>query len=101
MKTLIKSTHFAIYILLTCVLCVGCGLKSDIESVNYKRMALDSLQVEFSNVSKMHDKHCDIFKIYNTKKDIDKMMEHHDSCRYYLRRMIETNNEIMRVRYAR
>ena len=102
MKQIIKRAHFVIYILLTCVLCGGCGLKGDIKAVEYKNNTIDSLQLEFEKANSLVD-------YYNIMQDSsggvlensDMWWAYRDSAYRAIDKMIKINNERMRVRNAR
>ena len=98
MKNLVSKVHFAIYILLTCVLCVGCGLKADMKKVISDDNTIDSLQIEF-------DKAHEMCKYYQSKYDghshIDTFWYYRTKTGQEIDKMIIINNEKMRVRNAR
>ena len=98
MKKLLNSWRNALYILLTCVLCAGCGLRADIKAVSHKKQVIDSLQIEF-------DKADSLCKYYQSKYDayspIDTFWYYRTKAGQQIDIMIKTNNERMRVRNAR
>jgi len=93
-----KKARYFLYTLLTCVLCVGCGLKSDIKAVTQKQNTIDSLNIEF-------DKAHEMCKYYTSKYDgysqMDTFWHYRTKSNIEVDKMIKINNEIMRVRNAR
>lgn len=91
MKNLIKRTRFAIYILLTCVLCVGCSFESKPTEYDIKR---DSLNYEFDFAHEMFSKYDSLFYVEQKNSNVLGMALCNDSARYYLQKMVKEYTEL-------